>query len=359
MGDPAYAWSGHPSLTPTDTANTSITIGTNDAGSVTVFVIVTWPIYNADGAQCGVASANTNLAVNIISGVTVSFSPGMIGLDRTDAGPTNITGDAAATLACGHESASLFTWGRSTSACEISKDQPHEGTGLTSVTYQTKDKESCSAADRDQVITVAASPGGNATTNFTVVKVDVTIDDVKEDTEETEGAFVAYAEDTNGVWTVQGTNALAVVSIQCFPEDLPDGETITISAPSKFLYELIDDQYVEAQTSYKAREINTNRFYLHGHAVSGGLKDKESVIEHNGSGAKGRAKFTVIQVVCIEPEPDTYLENYYVGSPLNSPTNRIYTIPVSPATVGNGTDDPNFIWSLGLKIIATIQQKER
>ena len=215
-----------------------------------------------------------------------------------DAGVTNQPGSATATLVCGHTD-SFFTWPKSTGACEIPEGRPSSGQGLTSVTYQTKDKEACSERYKDQEIEVTASPGGNATTNFTVVKVDVTIGGVGEDKEETEGAFIGYAEDNiedneDGTWTEQVANALVGVTIQCFPDDLPDDETVLVSFPVGCLYEMVDDYYVVAQPSYKANEINKKQFVLRGNKVSDRFKDQTIQVKHNGSDATDMAMFTVV-----------------------------------------------------------------
>ena len=103
------------------------------------------------------------------------------------------------------------------------------------LTLWTTNREVASVSYRDQAIEATAD-GMRASSDFTVVKVDVTIGKVGEDKEETEGAFVPYVADTSdGLLSEEGTNALVAVSIKCEPE-LPPNEVITISAPVGFLY---------------------------------------------------------------------------------------------------------------------------
>ena len=295
LGAPEYEWSGHSSLTPTDKASTSITIGTNETGSVSATVIVTWPVY-FEGKRYDSKDATASCTVKITSGVAVSFEPGMIGLDRTDKGETNKTGSATATLACGHDD-SFFKWTERTGACEIPKDEPCEGQGLASVTYQTIDKELCSGQKDKEKIEVTAIPGGNATTNFTVVKVDVTIDGVGEDKEETEGTFIIYVADENGKLSEEGKKALVDVSITVTPtEGMPSDDKVKIEVPDGFLWEKNGSAYTVAKDSYLASEIKDKSFFLHGHEPSKTLRDGVVTVTHLASGATDASKFTVCSV---------------------------------------------------------------
>lgn len=142
-------------------------------------------------------------------------------------------------------------------------------------------------------------PSANCTTNFTVVKVDVTIGGVGEDKEETEGAFVQYILDAaNGQWTEEGTNALVAVSITCEPENLPTNEVVTISAPAKSLYIRRRGKYyaISEETEFPAYLLSGVEFVLHGHEESGGLRDREIKVEHRKSGAIDLAKFTNVKL---------------------------------------------------------------
>ncbi|MDD4440722.1 MAG: hypothetical protein PHX41_02385 [Kiritimatiellae bacterium] len=208
----------------------------------------------------------------------------------------------------------------------------------------------------DQTVSVDVSPRGSVSSNlFTVVKLDVTVGGVAEADEETAGAFVPYEADTNGTLSVRGIAALKPVAIECSPDDLPDSETVTVAAPAESLFEKIGDQYVPAQSEYKACEIGDKQFFLHGHAASGALRDLKVEVTHANCGAKDKAKFTVIKIVSIEPDPSAFIENYYQGSPLDSPANRVYTIPVSPSVIGNGTDPAGFVWPLHVNVRAVVE----
>jgi hypothetical protein len=221
----------------------------------------------------------------------------MIGLDRTDAGPVNKEGTATVEVSPCPDVEPYYVWQEAAGVCVIPAGQPSEGAGLASVTYQTVDKEACSAKYMDQEVAVDVSPVGSVSAKlFTVVKLDVSVGGTGEDNEETKGAFVSYEADTNGTLSVRGTAALQPVSIRCFPDDLPEEERVTVSVPSEFLLEKVGDQYVPAQAEYKANEIGSKQFYLHGHEVSGSLRDREIEVTHGGSGAKDKVKFTVFNV---------------------------------------------------------------
>ena len=150
------------------------------------------------------------------------------------------------------------------------------------------------------------------TTNFTVVKVDVTIGGVGEDEEESTGAFVKYAADAaNGLWTAEGTNSLVAVSITCEPKNLPEDEEIVISAPEKSLYAKFGEKYYAVSTNQTVSlgTLKKLKFFLHGDAVSGALRDKQIKVRHEASEAVDLAKFTVCRLELITPS----------GDPVNEP----------------------------------------
>lgn len=75
-----------------------------------------------------------------------------------------------------------------------------------------------------------ASAGGRvASTNFTVVKVDVVLDGLGEAAEEVDGAYLAAAEDAPGAITPAGTSGMLAVSFSCTPGDLPPEEMVRIA----------------------------------------------------------------------------------------------------------------------------------
>ena len=131
--------------------------------------------------------------------------------------------------------------------------------------------------------------------NIFLFKVDVEIDGVGEDKEETEGAFVGYADCANG-FDPACVAAMKPVRIRCMPAKRPDGERIVLTFPPGHLLEKIGTTYQAAQSSYKANEIGGKSFWLHGHAASGAVRDKAIKAEHNINGCKDEAKYTVVKV---------------------------------------------------------------
>ncbi len=144
------------------------------------------------------------------------------------------------------------------------------------------------------------SASATCKTNFTVVAVDVTINGVGEDKEETEGAFIPFVRDeTNGVISVEGTNKMVSVSFSCLPKDLPTNEVVTISCtPPGELYEVLfsGELLRITSTNYPACEIESHEFKLHGHDVSDSWKDGLIQIAHLGSEALDIAKYTSVKV---------------------------------------------------------------
>ncbi len=136
------------------------------------------------------------------------------------------------------------------------------------------------------------------TTNFTVVAVDVEINGVGEDKEETTGAFVQYVADTNGLITVEGTNRMVSVAFSCKPS-LPAEEMVKISfSGNGELYEKLPSGElvkITKEAAYPACEVGKHKFLLHGHEVSSSLRDGKITIEHISSGAVDIAKYTDVK----------------------------------------------------------------
>ena len=238
------------------------------------------------------AGASTNCTVYRLK---VTAEPFWLGLDRTGTNANVKTGTGTADLQ--PSAAATYKWSHS-GVCRL------VDTNIAVITYRTQDKESCSGSYGDQTLTAIAAitlpqPFSlSATTNFTVVKVDVTIDGLNEEKEEKVGACLEYQADaTNDIWTAVGTSALKGVSINCWPLDLPATEMVKIEAPDGFLYEKVGEEYTRAQTSYKACEVGQKQFFLHGHVTSGGMRDGSIIVTHENSAAKDMAKFTVFDVL--------------------------------------------------------------
>ena len=189
-------------------------------------------------------------------------------------------------------------------------DGKHEDGNL--LTLWTTNREVASASYRDQSIEATAE-GMRASSDFTVVKVDVTIGGIGEDKEETEGAFVPYVADApDGTLSEEGTNSLVSVSIKCEPE-LPSNEVITISAPVGSLYLKENGLYVhimEEHIDFQASRLKNVEFYLHGHNPSDSIGDRMVRVEHKKSGAKDCAKCTVcvLRLSSVSFSGDGYFE---------------------------------------------------
>lgn len=149
--------------------------------------------------------------------------------------------------------------------------------------------------------------GAGTENDFTIVKVDVTIDDVPETVEEKDGAFTYYVPDDDApIWAEEWTNSLKDVSITCEPHDGEmSNQIVKLDFPVKHLYvENEDGTYVEAKESYTVKELNKTKFKLHGHKKSEKYKDKEIVAEHVVSHATDTAKFTVFGRPWLVPDYD-------------------------------------------------------
>ena len=185
--------------------------------------------------------------------------------------------------------------------------------GDTSLTLWTTNREVASASYRDQSIEATAD-GMKASSEFTVVKVDVTIGDVGEDKEETEGAFVSFAVDgTNTVICNHWTNMLKEVSFSCYPSNLPSNEVVRISNNGcGELYEQLPDGSLVLITAvdYQANEVSQKCFKLHGHSGSSEFMGEGISIEHLTSGAMDEAPYTVLEIKLV---PD-YDRNGVIGA---------------------------------------------
>ena len=146
----------------------------------------------------------------------------------------------------------------------------------------------------------------DVTSPVTVVKVDVVMDDVDEDKEETEGAMLYYIPDAeNGEWTEEGTNELRKIRFVCEPAD---GEMlkheIAITAPEDILFEKVGKEYYPAKESYTVEELNKKEFRVHGHRRSEKYLGDEIEAVHLPSGAKDKVKLTIFGRPLLVPDYD-------------------------------------------------------
>jgi hypothetical protein len=153
-----------------------------------------------------------------------------------------------------------------------------------------------------------------ASSDFTVVKVDVTIGDVSNEYEEaSQGAFVSFAVDgTNSVICNHWTNMLKEVRFLCDPSNLPSNELVRITHNgSGELYEQLPDGSLQLITTadYPANEISQKCFKLHAHGGSSEFMGERIAIEHLSSGAIDDAPYTVLEIKLV---PD-YDRNLFSG----------------------------------------------
>ena len=175
--------------------------------------------------------------------------------------------------------------------------------------------------------------------NIILFKVDVEIDGVGEDKEETEGAFVGYADCANG-FDPACVAAMKPVRIRCMPAKRPDGERLVLTFPSGHSLEKIGTTYQAAQSSYKANEIGDKSFWLHGHAASGAERDRAIKAEHNINRCKDEAKYTVLRVGMTAYRPTTEGPAYATPFPKTAvPEDQEETPGTGIRT--NGDDDNN------------------
>ena len=248
--------------------------------------------------QC-TCQAQTNATVDVYE---LSIErPDYLGLDMTDAMKGKYVTRTATAKIDPVPASATYKW-TSCGRCKFIG-----GKDAASVTYGGNDKTGGSESYLAEPLTVFAtawneegkSASANCTTNFTVVKVDVVIGGVGEDDEETEGAYIPYVADTNGMISVEGTNKFVAVKFTCEPKNLPTNEMVKVvcSGAGELYLKLANMELLRVvSTNYFANEISRLNFVLHGHAPSGSYKDGTILIEHQTSGAKDLAKYTSVKV---------------------------------------------------------------
>ena len=230
--------------------------------------------------------------------------PDYLGLDRTDAGRQgHVVKTATLSSDPSLPSSSSVEW-TECGICEFvgTRDQ------LT-VSYQNKDSDTASGEYLAERLAASVKLAGMdsafvCSTNFTVVKVDVTIAGVDEDKEETEGAFVPFVPDSaNGLITVEGTNQMKKVAVtfSCAPMNLPTKEVVTIenSGPGQLYEEAGGDLVLITAMNYPACELSSHKFFLHGHEASAVMCNGVISISHLTSGAIDKAKYSDVRL-CLK-----------------------------------------------------------
>ncbi len=254
-----------------------------------------------------ISTATTNILVDVHElSVTNDL---YLGLDRTDLGRTNpVVKTAIAKIDPTPTGSSAYLW----TDCGICSFTGR--TDQAEVKYFASNPDKASKSYLSESLTVQGtatsaeglSVSANCTTNFTVVKVDVTIGGVDEDKEETEGAFIPYVPDSDGAISEEGKAKMIPVTFSCLPA-LPAGEMVTVthSGEGELYEELANGELVEVTaTDYPACEIGSRVFKLHGHDMSWDMCDGAITITHNLSGASDVARYTDFSISLVTPNGD-------------------------------------------------------
>ena len=181
-----------------------------------------------------------------------------------------------------------------------------------------------------------ANPEIEESGDIILFKVDVEISGIGEDKEETEGALAGYADCGEGYSNTNCLAAMKSVTIRCLPANRPDDEEITLSFPSGHLLEKVGATYQIANSSYKACEIGSKSFWLHGHTSSTSLCDYEIKAEHSVNGCTDVAKYAVFRLTRI------VLADLHGN--IDHGTSKEYSVTAYDNFARDITDICSFIW---------------
>ena len=232
-----------------------------------------------------------------------------LGLDRTDYGRTNtVVKTARAILDPGAAGETTYDW-KDCGICAFTGR-----TDLATADYFAPDVDSASESFLAEKLTVTAGvtedgvdASATCTTNFTVVKVDVEIDGMGEEFEETAGVYVQQVPDTDTErWRTEWTNSLKDVTITCKPDDGPIADQwVTLEFPDESLWvRSSKGGYEKAKKRYRVKDLNRTHFKLHGHERSAKFKGDSIVAKHEVSKAVDKALFTVFRRPWLVPDYD-------------------------------------------------------
>ncbi len=207
-----------------------------------------------------------------------------LGLDRTDFGRTNpVVKVAEALMDPEPTGSSAYSW----IECGICSFTGR--TDQATVRYFAPDPDRGSASYLAEPLTVRGtatnaeglSASANCTTNFTVVKVDVTLSNIGKAEDEISLPPVCYiADEDGGSLSKAGLRYLYPVSVTCMPMDVPGLVGVAIQVGAK-LYEITESydgvpmMAVLAQEAYLGCEIGQKRFGIHGHSLIGNAGDEK------------------------------------------------------------------------------------
>lgn len=289
---------------------------TNVQSFSTAPVFLTHGTYTARGkvsgssSQCAACTktdtASTNFPVSLLS---VTCDP-WIGQDRTGDPSSPYESPkvtATASLAPANPDVKKVTWGGE-NKCE--KREPKDWT----LTLWTEDRNKASNTYLGEKVTATAA-GATATTNFTIVKVDVTIGGSGESSEENPGAYVGIGYREPEEIPQWEFGSLKSVSFSIFPKDIPGNSPVsTVCSEQGGVYKTIGwngwESLNRAKLPVTVGEVNDcGDLSFHGIAPSESLQDGTLSISHEASGASDQSKFTTVSIESRtareQPEPRT------------------------------------------------------
>ena len=245
--------------------------------------------------------------------------PDYLGLDRTDAGRQGrVVKTATLSSDPSLPSSSSVEW-TECGICEFVGEK-----NKLTVSYQNKDSDTASGEYLAERLAASVTLAGMdssvvCATNFTVVKVDVTIVGVGEDNEESKGAMLRHVPDENGAISLNGRSNMVSVAISCHPNSLSANEIISVTCHGQGeLYEVLSDGRLSkiASEKFPWNEFSGYNFMLHGHKVSYSDVDGGISVVHMSSAASDVAKYASfgIEVIVAEMAPaDTSLYRTRLG----------------------------------------------
>ena len=266
----------------------------------------------------------------VVSLLTISCNP-WIGQDRTgdpSAPYTSPKVTATAKLEPENPDVKKVTWGGE-NKCEMS--DPKDWT----ISLWTEDREKASDTYLGETITASAC-GATATTNFTIVKVDIMLDGLLEDQEESVGCFLPLLYyDLNSpaiVFPDHVKTALAPLSVKCKPISIPAEYPVTLcSSESLVLYSdsTGTGSRFASGTTFSALELATRSFFVSGRLLGSSERSESVSAAHAASHAQDLALGTVygIHHSARKPartNPNPYRTKYGVGEEVN-----LYAAPSS------------------------------
>lgn len=263
-------------------------------------------------ATCPICNATVESAeddeVRTVTVYEVSINrPDYLGLDQTDAGRKGHTVKDA-TLVTDPEYVGLddnaVTWTACGELCEFKDENGVAKSKGEKANYRNKGPDNASKSLNAEPLTAKVSiPGAEdvyCTTNFTVVKVDVSIGGTGEGGDETAPQNVIYSREL----TKFAITNMTPVKVTCEPKSLPGMELVWLTLPDNVeLFELGEDGTAKsAKPYYRYNEIGGKSFGLLGRPVPTETADGWApefkggyvVVDHYSSGAKDKGAFKVV-----------------------------------------------------------------